>query len=46
MPPGTTLRNIRMDDDLWAALSEKASEHGMDASKVVRWLVRAWLDDA
>lgn len=38
------LRAVRVDDDLWQALREAAAEEGMDASKVIRWLVQGWLD--
>ena len=45
MARGTTLRNIRMDDEMWEALQRKAADNDMDASKAVRWLVQMWLDE-
>ena len=44
-PEGKTPhRTIRVDDDLWQALQEAAAEEGMDASKVIRYLIAMWLE--
>lgn len=40
-PKGTTLRNVRIDDERWTALLDIAKEHGLkDRSE----LIRAWID--
>lgn len=44
MPRGTTLRNIRIDDERWNALREAAEEQGTDASKVIRDMIDVYLD--
>lgn len=33
---GTTLRNIRIDDDLWQRLAAAATDRGTDRSEVIR----------
>lgn len=38
---GTTHRNIRIDDERWAAFGEIAEERGTDRSA----MVRAWIDE-
>lgn len=43
MPRGTTLRNVRIDDDLWEAAQAKAEAEGRDVSKVVRELLGRWV---
>jgi len=43
MPRGTTLRNIRIPDDLWDAVLRKASEEGRNASEVVREYLEKWV---
>lgn len=43
MARGTTLRNIRIDDETWAAVKAKAAEEGIDASTAIRRLIEAWL---
>lgn len=43
MPRGTTLRNIRIDDDRWNALREAAEQRGTDASKVIRDMIDVYL---
>lgn len=40
---GTTLRNIRIDDELWGTVMEKAGLEGRNASEVVRELLVAWV---
>jgi hypothetical protein len=40
MPRGTTLRNIRVDDERWTFLDEYAKAHGTDRSA----LFREWID--
>lgn len=36
MPRGTTLRNIRINDDLWTAAQAEAAARGEDVSTAVR----------
>lgn len=43
MPRGTTLRNVRIDDERWEALRAAAQEQGTDASKVIRDLIDAYI---
>jgi len=45
MPPGTTLRNIRIDDELYAAVQAKAAADNTTFSRVVRDLLINWLGD-
>lgn len=39
----TPLRAIRINDELWEALKEKAESEGKDASAVIRQLVTEYL---
>jgi hypothetical protein len=43
MSRGTTLRNVRISDELWAAVLEKADAEGRTASQVIRDLLTEWL---
>lgn len=43
MPRGTTLRNIRIDDDLWEAAQAKAKAEGRNVSDVVRQYLTDWV---
>jgi hypothetical protein len=43
MPRGTTLRNVRIDDDRWNALRDAAEQQGTDASKVIREMIDVYL---
>jgi hypothetical protein len=43
MPRGTTLRNIRIPDDLWDAVLRKAEAEGRNASEVVREYLEKWI---
>lgn len=45
MSAGTTLRAIRIPDDLWAEMHARAREDGATVSEVVRELMRLWLAD-
>jgi len=36
MPRGTTLRNVRVADEVWDAAKERAAENGETVSEVVR----------
>lgn len=38
-----TLRNIRIDEELWAATMEKAALEGRTASEVVREFLTQWV---
>lgn len=44
MPPGTTLRNFRCDDDRWQAFLEACGEDDTDASKQIRDMIDVWLE--
>jgi hypothetical protein len=39
----TTLRNIRIPDDLWEAVLRKAEAEGRNASEVTRELLARWV---
>ena len=43
MPPGTTLRNIRIDDALWRAAMAKSQRENRSVSEVVRELLTRWV---
>jgi Arc/MetJ family transcription regulator len=43
VPRGTALRNIRIDDELWAAVQAKAAGENRTVSDVVRDLLRQWV---
>lgn len=43
MARGTTLRNVRIDDERWAALGDAAAAEGRDRSAVIRDLVDEYL---
>lgn len=40
----TPLRNIRVEDDLWRRLRERAERDGTDASAIIRRLITDYLD--
>lgn len=40
----TPLRAIRISDELWEALQEKAAAEDTDVSAVIRELVTEWLE--
>lgn len=42
-PRGTTLRNVRVDDNLWNAAKAKAEAEGRSVSEVVRELLERWV---
>lgn len=44
MSKGTTLRNVRVSDDLWQAAQERAEAEAMNVSEVIRALLQAWVD--
>ena len=44
MPKGTTLRNIRVSDELWQSAQECADAQGMNVSEVIRLLLKSWVD--
>jgi predicted CopG family antitoxin len=43
MPPGTTLRNVRIPDDLWDAALRKAEEEQTSVSDVIREFLQRWV---
>lgn len=43
MPRGTTLRNVRVDDDRWEALEKAAAAADLDRSAVIRALIDGYL---
>ena len=45
MPPGTTLRNVRINDDLWEAAQQKADEQGTTVSEWIREALTNWTTD-
>lgn len=44
MPRGTTLRNVRVSDDLWQRARIAAEEQGETVSQVVRWALEAYVE--
>ena len=44
MPRGTTLRNVRIDDERWDALGEAATAEGRDRSAVIRDMIDVYLE--
>lgn len=44
MPPGTTLRNVRISDDLWDAALARAEKENTSVSEVIRDLLQQWVD--
>lgn len=42
-PPGTTLRAIRINDELWSAVQAKAESEGRTVSDVVRDYLKRWV---
>ena len=44
MPPGTTLRNVRVPDELWDAALARAENEHTNVSEVVRKLLQQWVD--
>lgn len=43
VPRGTTLRNIRIDDDLWRAARQVAQDRGETLSEVIRAALRRYI---
>lgn len=43
MPPGTTLRNVRVPDELWDAALARAEDEHTNVSEAVRALLTAWI---
>lgn len=43
-PRGTTLRNVRIDDERWEALGDAAEAEGRDRSAVIRDLIDAYIE--
>ena len=46
MSKGTTLRNVRVPNDLWGAALRCAQEHDTTVSEAIRALLQAWVDGA
>lgn len=44
MSKGTPMRYIRIADELWSEFQEATKAAGLNASEVIRQLVRQWLD--
>lgn len=44
MSKGTTIRNVRVSDELWDAALAHAAEHNFDVSSAIRWFLKAWID--
>lgn len=44
MPPGTTLRNVRIPDQLWDAALARAQDEDTSVSEVIRELLQEWVD--
>ena len=44
MPDGTRLRNIRVDDDLWAASRAEAERRGETLSDAIRRFLREYTE--
>lgn len=45
MPRGTTLRNVRIDDDRWKRLGEYAESHDTDRSALIRDMIDELIPD-
>lgn len=43
MARGTTLRNVRIPDDLWDAALAKAQSEGTNVSEVLRKYLERWV---
>ena len=44
MPPGTTLSNVLIPDELWDAALARAEDKQTNVSEVVRELLQEWVD--
>jgi hypothetical protein len=44
MSRGTTLRNVRVSDELWTSAQQKADAEGLSVSEVIRSLLEAWVN--
>lgn len=44
MSKGTTIRNVRVPDELWDAAKAHAAEDNSDVSAAIRWFLQAWID--
>jgi len=42
MPPGTTLRNVRVSDELWDAALRCAEENDTTVSDAIRKFLEEW----
>ena len=45
MSKGTTIRGIRISDELWDAARRKAESEGRDLSKVIREALERYIND-
>ena len=43
MSKGTTLRNVRIPDELWGAALQAAQEDHTDVSAAIRWFLAEWV---
>jgi predicted DNA-binding protein len=44
MSKGTTLRNVRVSDELWDRAKGKAEQEGRNLSEVIREALQAYVD--
>ena len=44
MSKGTTIRNVRVPDDLWGAALRYAEEQDTTVSDAIRLFLQAWVD--
>lgn len=43
--PKTTLRNVRIDDELWSAAQQTAAANGTNVSEVIRTHLQKYVDE-
>lgn len=44
MPRGTTLRNVRISDDLWERAKRTAAKQDESVSQVIRWALENYVE--
>jgi hypothetical protein len=40
----TPIRTLRIEDELWQAVQDRAAAEGLSVSEVIRLLLKGWLD--